>query len=98
MAISNEYELWLAIRFVAGMISAWTFIFAAQWGMTRLSERNAEMLGGIIFSGSGVGILLTGAVGHFLSRDVSPSVAWLAYSALAALISTCVWTIFRKDV
>ncbi|WP_250486718.1 YbfB/YjiJ family MFS transporter, partial [Caballeronia sp. GaOx3] len=63
MGVVHLFWLWAAIRFAAGVVSAWAFVFASQWGLRRLAELDAHGLGGVIYAGPGVGIVATGLLG-----------------------------------
>ncbi|MEK8054973.1 YbfB/YjiJ family MFS transporter, partial [Burkholderia contaminans] len=63
MGIGHLLPVWLAVRFVAGVVSAWTFVFVSQWGLRRLAELHAPEWSGVIYAGPGVGIVVTGLIG-----------------------------------
>ena len=63
MGIGHLLPVWLAVRFVAGVVSAWTFVFVSQWGLRRLAELHAPAWSGVIYAGPGVGIVVTGLIG-----------------------------------
>ncbi|MBB0114233.1 YbfB/YjiJ family MFS transporter [Burkholderia cepacia] len=63
MGVGHLLPVWLAVRFVAGVVSAWTFVFMSQWGLRRLAELVAPEWSGVIYAGPGVGIVVTGLIG-----------------------------------
>ncbi|HDV8353381.1 TPA: YbfB/YjiJ family MFS transporter, partial [Burkholderia vietnamiensis] len=67
MGVGHLLPAWLAVRFVAGVVSAWTFVFVSQWGLRRLAELHAPEWSGVIYAGPGVGIVLTGLIGGALA-------------------------------
>ncbi|WP_143137138.1 YbfB/YjiJ family MFS transporter, partial [Burkholderia ubonensis] len=67
MGVGHLLPVWLAVRFVAGVVSAWTFVFVSQWGLRRLAELHAPEWSGVIYAGPGVGIVLTGLIGSALA-------------------------------
>lgn len=85
--------MWLAVRFVAGVVSAWTFVFVSQWGLRRLAELHAPEWSGVIYAGPGVGIVVTGLIG---SARAGPRAAsgWLGFAALSAVLSVVIWRTF----
>ena len=93
MGLFHNFTAWGALRLVAGVMSAWTFVFASGWGLRRLAETNAPTLGGVIYTGPGVGIAATGVLVAIAGRWGS-SAAWLGFGLLALLLIAIVWRIF----
>ncbi|WP_179708549.1 YbfB/YjiJ family MFS transporter [Paraburkholderia bryophila] len=93
MGVTSQFWVWAVVRFVAGAVSAWTFVFASQWGLRRLHELGAHGWGGVIYTGPGVGIagtgLLVSAAGGF-----GPTVGWIGFGLIAAVLSVVVWSVF----
>ncbi len=93
MGIGHLLPVWLAVRFVAGVVSAWTFVFMSQWGLRRLAELHAPEWSGVIYAGPGVGIVLTGLIGSALAGRPAAS-GWLGFAALSAVLSVAIWRTF----
>ncbi|MGG5542482.1 YbfB/YjiJ family MFS transporter [Burkholderia vietnamiensis] len=95
MGVGHPLPAWLAVRFVAGVVSAWTFVFVSQWGLRRLAELHAPEWSGVIYAGPGVGIVLTGLIGGALAgHRAAPG--WLGFAALSALLSAAIWRTFGR--
>ncbi|WP_431822074.1 YbfB/YjiJ family MFS transporter [Burkholderia sp. F1] len=93
MGVGHLLPLWLAVRFAAGVVSAWTFVFVSQWGLRRLVELHASEWSGVIYTGPGVGIVLTGLIGSALAgHRAAPG--WLGFAALSAVLSVVIWRTF----
>ncbi|UEP49445.1 YbfB/YjiJ family MFS transporter [Burkholderia ambifaria] len=93
MGVGHLLSAWLVVRFVAGVVSAWTFVFVSQWGLRRLTELHAPEWSGVIYAGPGVGIVLTGLIGGALAgHRAAPG--WLGFAALSAVLSVTIWRIF----
>ncbi|KVL03771.1 YbfB/YjiJ family MFS transporter [Burkholderia territorii] len=93
MGIGHLLPVWLVVRFVAGVVSAWTFVFVSQWGLRRLAELHAPEWSGVIYAGPGVGIVLTGLIGSALAgHRAAPG--WLGFAALSAVLSVAIWRTF----
>ncbi|MCR4469253.1 YbfB/YjiJ family MFS transporter [Burkholderia sp. SCN-KJ] len=93
MGVGHLLSVWLVVRFVAGVVSAWTFVFVSQWGLRRLTELHAPEWSGVIYAGPGVGIVLTGLIGSALAgHRAAPG--WLGFAALSALLSVAIWRTF----
>ncbi|KWF68212.1 YbfB/YjiJ family MFS transporter [Burkholderia pseudomultivorans] len=93
MGVGHLLPVWLAVRFVAGVVSAWTFVFMSQWGLRRLAELHAPEWSGVIYAGPGVGIVLTGLIGSALAGHRAVP-GWLGFAALAAVLSAAIWRTF----
>ncbi|KVO21480.1 YbfB/YjiJ family MFS transporter [Burkholderia ubonensis] len=93
MGVGHLLPVWLAVRFVAGVVSAWTFVFVSQWGLRRLAELHAPEWSGVIYAGPGVGIVLTGLIGSALAGQRA-AWGWLGFAALSAGLSVAIWRTF----
>ncbi|WP_446904762.1 YbfB/YjiJ family MFS transporter [Burkholderia sp. YIM B11467] len=93
MGAGHLLPLWLVVRFVAGVVSAWTFVFVSQWGLRRLAELHAPEWSGVIYAGPGVGIVLTGLVGSALAGHRA-ALGWFGFAALSIVLSVAIWRTF----
>ncbi|HEF5871157.1 TPA: YbfB/YjiJ family MFS transporter [Burkholderia cenocepacia] len=93
MGVGQWLPGWLVVRFVAGVVSAWTFVFMSQWGLRRLAELAAPAWSGVIYAGPGVGIVVTGLIGSALAGQRA-AVGWLGFAALSAVLSVAIWRTF----
>jgi predicted MFS family arabinose efflux permease len=93
MGLVQDFALWGALRAAAGVVSAWTFVFASGWGLRRLAETGAPALGGVIYAGPGIGIVATGLLGSALGRWGSEA-GWVGFGLLSAVLIAVVWHIF----
>jgi len=87
--------LWPSLRFAAGVASAVVFVFTSGWCLAQLAGQRASALGGVMYTGPGVGIVVSGI---FASGMVSwhwrASTGWLVFGVLAALLTAAVWRVF----
>jgi predicted MFS family arabinose efflux permease len=93
MGVASPFAVWACVRFVAGAVSAWTFVFASQWGLRRLAELDAPAWGGVIYTGPGFGIVVTGLLGSVLAGQRA-AYGWIGFALLSALLAACVWRVF----
>jgi predicted MFS family arabinose efflux permease len=93
MGLLHEFSVWGGLRTAAGVMSAWTFVFASGWGLRRLAETNASSLGGVIYTGPGIGIAVTGLLVGVAGRWGS-SAAWIGFGLLALVLIALIWRIF----
>ncbi|RDK01313.1 YbfB/YjiJ family MFS transporter [Paraburkholderia lacunae] len=93
MGGTSQFWIWAVVRFVAGAVSAWTFVFASQWGLRRLAELGAHGWGGVIYTGPGVGIVGTGLLVS-VAGGYGATAGWIGFGLIAAVLSIVVWPVF----
>ena len=87
--------LWPWLRFAAGVASAFVFVFTSGWCLARLAERNASNLGGLMFTGPGAGIVLSGVLASgMLVLQWKAAVGWLIFGVLACVLTAITWRTF----
>ncbi|MDR6213355.1 YbfB/YjiJ family MFS transporter [Paracidovorax wautersii] len=80
-------QAWPALRFLAGAASALVFLNVSVWCMVRLQTLGVPALGGLIFCGPGLGILITGlAASAMVAGGWTAAAGWCAFAVLAALL------------
>lgn len=95
MGLIDQFWVWVAIRLVAGIVSAWAFVFASQWGLARLARLGEPAWSGLIYTGPGIGIVATGLVASALAQR-GATVGWLGFGVISALLSALVWRTFAS--
>jgi len=70
------------LRATAGVLSAWVLVCASIWCLAELESRQAARLGGLIYTGVGGGIAVTGVMTWLGGRQTA-HVLWLELGALA---------------
>ena len=89
---------WPALRFAAGVVSAYVFVYSSGWCLAQLAARGAPQLGGVMFAGPGAGIVASGLLASaMVSWRWRASAAWIVFALLAALLSAAVWHVFRHE-
>src|SRR5690606_19351815 len=91
--LTEGFVPWAVWRTLAGLVSAWVFVFASARGFRRLAETGAPALQGLIYTGPGIGIVVTGLLGEAVGIWGSPT-GWIGYGLLGLLIVALVWRIF----
>jgi predicted MFS family arabinose efflux permease len=94
MGVTQQFWIWAAVRFVAGAVSAWTFVFASQWGLRRLAELRANAWGGVIYTGPGFGIAATGLLVS-AAGGYGASAGWIGFGIVSAVLTLLVWRTFE---
>ncbi|MEM5371686.1 YbfB/YjiJ family MFS transporter [Paraburkholderia azotifigens] len=93
MGVTHEFWVWAVVRFVAGVVSAWTFVFASQWGLRRLAELGANEWGGVIYTGPGFGIAATGLLVS-AAGGLGAAAGWIGFGLISAVLTALVWRTF----
>ena len=89
---------WPALRFAAGVASAYVFVYSSGWCLAQLAARGAPALGGVMFAGPGAGIVVSGLLASVMvSWQWRASTAWIVFALLAAVLSAAVWHVFRHE-
>jgi predicted MFS family arabinose efflux permease len=93
MGLLHSFTSWGVLRTAAGVMSAWVFVFASGWGLRRLAETNSPTLAGVIYTGPGIGIAMTGLLGGALGRWGSEA-GWIGLGLLALVLIAVIWRVF----
>ena len=87
---------WPALRFAAGVASALVFLNVSVWCMLRLVALGQPALGGLIFCGPGLGIVLTGLSASAMVALQWPAAAgWAVFGLLSVGLCTAIWPVLR---
>ncbi|CAN7408351.1 YbfB/YjiJ family MFS transporter [Variovorax paradoxus] len=93
MGVLHSFTSWGILRTAAGVMSAWVFVFASGWGLRRLAETHSPALAGVIYTGPGIGIAMTGLLGGALGRWGSEA-GWIGLGLLAVVLVALIWRVF----
>jgi MFS family permease len=88
-------SLWSTWRFASGVISAVAFVYTSGWCLARLAALQQGHLGGVIFTGPGIGIALSG-LGAFAmtAAHANWAVGWIVFGVSALVLTAVIWPIF----
>jgi MFS family permease len=78
---------WAVLRFLAGVMSAWTLVATSAWGLGWLAALGRPDLAGVQFSGVGIGIAGAGLFCLLLGTTLPSPQMWIGLAALGALAS-----------
>lgn len=88
--------LWSFLRFLAGYVTGMVFVCASGWCLAQLARLGRASLGGIIYTGPGIGITASGLVGSAMAAHGQHSAtAWGVFGLMAAVLTALVWPVFR---
>jgi len=86
MGAFDGWAVWGALRFVAGVLSAWTLVSTSAWALQHLAQAGRTDLSGMVYAGVGFGIACAGLFCLVAAQPGVPaSQLWLELGALAAL-------------
>ena len=92
MAVSATMPPWLALRFVAGIASAFVMIGVAGWALTLLAMTGRGALGGWIFGCVGLSIAVAGGIAFVAGTNGGdPRPAWAVLGLIAAVVAITTW-------
>ena len=87
---------WPALRFAAGVASALVFLNVSVWCMLRLVALGQGALGGLIFCGPGLGIVLTGLSASAMVALQWPAAAgWAVFGLLSVGLCAAIWPVLQ---
>ncbi|MGV3549702.1 YbfB/YjiJ family MFS transporter [Rhizobium sp.] len=87
--------LWPVWRFASGTISAVAFVYTSGWCLSRLVELKHAHLGGVIYTGPGIGIALSGFTAFGLTASGSTgAMGWAVFGVSAMVLTAVIWPVF----
>ena len=97
MALPGSASLWVVLRLLAGVCSAWAFVSTSVWCLGVLARLGRPAWGSALYAGVGAGIALTGfycLVGG--AASASAASLWLQLGLLALALSLPVALTLRR--
>src|SRR5262249_24146638 len=95
MALHDGFVLWVALRALAGVASAWVLVFVSAWALERLASLGRLSLGGVVYAGVGTGIVVAGfGCLALMNLRASSSVAWTVLGIVALAAAAIIWPVF----
>ncbi|WP_309678832.1 YbfB/YjiJ family MFS transporter [Polaromonas sp.] len=91
MSWTDQMAGWFALRFGAGVLSAWVLVGTSAWCLAELARSGRPALAGLLYAGVGTGISLAGLyclLGAGL--QLPATTLWWQLGALAALLAAAV--------
>lgn len=91
MGLSGAFSVWLVLRVVSGLAGAGVLVLGSALILEELSRRDQFGLAGIVYSGPGVGITVSGLVvlglnAMFTGEGTEWRAGWLALGVVAFLL------------
>lgn len=94
---TSSVPLWVALRFVAGVMSAWTLVATSAWGLGWLARLGRPHLAGTVFAGVGLGIAAAGLFCLVAAGPRVPSLGmWVQLAGWAGVaVLLPLWAVWR---
>jgi MFS family permease len=88
---------WALLRFVAGVLSAWTLVATSAWALGWLAAHRRPQLAGVVFAGVGLGIVAAG-VFCVVTADggITAARMWIELAVLAGLATLVPLAVSRR--
>ena len=87
---------WPVLRFLAGMTSSVVFVYTSGWCLSQLARLGVPAMGGLIYAGPGMGIVLSGLLASaMVAWHWTAAAAWLVFGLLAVALTAAVWRMLR---
>ena len=87
---------WPGLRFAAGVTSGVVFVYTSGWCLSQLARLGVPGMGGIIYAGPGLGIVVSGLLASaMVAGQWRAASGWLVFGVLAFVLSASVWHILR---
>lgn len=92
VGLTGTFYVWLALRFAAGIGSAFVLVGASMWAMAHLAVHRRPEAAGLVFAGVGIGMTVAGLVALACGAlRLNPDSAWMTLGALCALVALAAW-------
>jgi MFS family permease len=92
MAFTNSLQVWLLLRLIAGVASAFVLVGASAWALGHLASYRRSDLAGWVFAGVGIGICLAGIIALITGTSgAAPAKAWVALGGIALVVAVAAW-------
>ncbi len=94
----NLPGIWPLLRFLAGVASAFVFLFTSGWCLAQLARHGASRLGGVMYAGPGAGIMLSGLMcSGMVALQWRAATGWIILGVMAAILTGIVWRTFHAS-
>jgi MFS family permease len=95
MGLVDVFAVWLMLRALAGVASAWVLVLVSAWTLERLAELRQPQLGGVLYAGVGAGVFIAGiACLVVMHLGASADTAWIALGCVALATAGAIWMPF----
>lgn len=94
MGFTEGMVIWLVLRALAGVASAWVLIHISSWCALRLARSQRPGLNGVVFAGVGTGVILAGVLClALMTVEVGSRTAWISLGVIGLVMTAAVWPV-----
>jgi MFS family permease len=98
MGFTHSFMPWMALRFAAGVASAWVLISISAWCLRRLAPLRRPLLNGAVFAGVGLGITAAGLVCLLLMHaNAGAAEAWVGLGLVSLAVTAVIWRVVGAE-
>jgi len=95
MGVQDHFAIWVVLRTLAGIASAWVLVCTSAWCLERLVPLRRPALESTVFAGVGTGIALAGVTCLALMRlHATSSRAWVVLGIASLFVTVTIWPVF----
>ena len=99
MGMTDSFTVWLTLRWLSGVCSAWTLVLISKYYVQYLAEQGRADYQGWVFSGVGVGIALAGlGCLAFMVNQIGSAIAWQITGAVSLIAIAAVWLAMGPEI
>jgi len=98
MALTTDWRLWAAFRFVAGLSSAAGLLLGSGLILNWLLRHHHKGELGLHFSGIGLGIFVSALVADLMRSHLDWQAQWLGFSLLGLALAVPAWALLPRPV
>ena len=92
MSVEHRFAVWIALRAIAGVASAWVLVFVSAWALEQLAALDRPALAGAVYAGVGAGIATAGGACLLLmNMGVRSADAWIVLGTASLAATAAVW-------
>jgi len=98
MGLEHRFVVWVVLRAVAGVASAWVLVFVSSWALDQFGALGRSNLSGAMYAGVGTGIVVAGAVCLVLMGIRAPSAAaWMTLGIVSLAFTAAIWPLVQPS-
>jgi len=98
MGVTASFPLWIALRFFAGVASAFVLVGVSAWILPLLAARGRGGWAGRVYSGVGIGIFVCGLVGLASGvLRIPPDTTWLVLAGGSSVVAIFCWKTLGRE-
>jgi predicted MFS family arabinose efflux permease len=98
MGLEHGFAVWVVLRGLAGIASAWVLIHASAWSLEKLAPLHRPVLNGTVFAGVGTGITVAGALCMTLMlAKAGAAQAWIHLGFISLVVTMVTWPVIGYE-